>query len=96
MVTSALTYRQRQLVTAFVFLAKCQGRGAKLSELAEALGVSKNSATVGDVTQQLVAMRVVRMERMWSEPHAPWRLWADPIAQERCGQMTIEEWKNRS
>lgn len=91
----SLSYRQRQLVTAFVFIAKARGGGVRLSELATALTLANNSASVREIVNVLARCKLVRKARMDAEPRRPWRLFADASAQERAGTQSFETWQQR-
>ena len=75
-----MTYRQRQLVTLFVFLAR-QGRaGATRRDAALALQLSTTSGYVRTLLDVLVRCRIVSCCRDYSLPHTPFRYYAHDSA----------------
>lgn len=73
---STLTYRQTQLVTLFVSLAKRAGRGATWRELADVLGLTHMSAALRSLVDTLVRYRIVYARRRRDLPRSPWYFFA--------------------
>lgn len=88
----ALSYRQRRLVHLFVFLAKVGAMGATLRDIELALNYAHRSAAVDDLLRTLLDMRIIRRERMWMQPRAPYRFFAHEDAQKCAGRLTYKGW----
>lgn len=77
---SALTYRQKQLVALFVFLARRAGAGGTRRDIAAVLGMSHTCPRLRELVDTLTRWRIVTATRAVGEARAPYRYYALPIA----------------